>query len=131
MATIYKESLIDAPLTKAWAALSDFGAVHEKLVPGFVTDCRMDGAARVVTFFNGATARELLVGIDDTANRVAYSATGGRAAHHNASAQVFDAGENRTRFVWITDVLPNDVAGYIDAMMEQGLAVIKKTLERG
>jgi hypothetical protein len=31
-----------------------------RLVPGFVVDCRLDGdGARVVTFFNGAAARQV------------------------------------------------------------------------
>ncbi len=130
MSTVIKEILIDTPPAKAWDALRDFGAVHERLVPGFVTACRMEGDARVVAFGNGMTARELLVGIDAKNRRVAYSAIGGLATHHNASAQVFDAGEDRTRFVWITDVLPNEVAKLIEPMMEQGAAIIKKTLER-
>jgi hypothetical protein len=37
---------------RAWDAIRDFGAVHERLVPGFVVDCRLDGDARIVTFFS-------------------------------------------------------------------------------
>jgi hypothetical protein len=37
----------------AWAALRDFGALHWRLVRGFVTDTRIDGQDRIVTFFNG------------------------------------------------------------------------------
>ena len=43
VATIYKEILIDAPAEEVWDALRDFGALHERLVPGFVVD---DGRAR-------------------------------------------------------------------------------------
>jgi hypothetical protein len=50
--------------------------------------------------------------------------------HHNASAQVFPDGEGHSRFVWIADLLPHEVAPGVAAMMEQGLAVIKQTLER-
>jgi carbon monoxide dehydrogenase subunit G len=130
MSTIVKEIMIDAPPAKAWDALRDFGAVHTRLVPGFVTACRMDGDARVVTFGNGMTIRERLVGIDEKTRRVAYSAVSELATHHNASAQIVTAGENRTRFIWITDVLPNDAATSIEKMMDQGAAVIKKTLEQ-
>jgi carbon monoxide dehydrogenase subunit G len=129
MATLYKEILVNAPFAKVWDALRDFGAVHEKLAPGFVTQCRLEGDTRDLTFFNGNKARELLVGIDENAHRLAYTVVGGRATHHNASAQVIAADENRSRFVWITDVLPNEVAEYIDGMMEQGAAVMKTTLE--
>jgi hypothetical protein len=50
--------------------------------------------------------------------------------HHNASAQVFPEGEGQSRFVWIADLLPHDVAPAIAGMMDQGLAVIKQTLEK-
>ncbi len=51
------------------------------------------------------------------------------STHHNASAQVFADGEGGCRFVWITDVLPHDLRGTIDRLMEQGIQVIKETLE--
>ncbi len=33
-------------------------------------------------------------------------------------------------FVWITDVLPNEFAGFIDATMTQGAEMMKRTLEK-
>ena len=130
MATIIKEILIDARPEDVWAAVRDFGEVHKRLVPGFVTDCRLDGDARIVTFANGLKAREPLVGIDDGARRLAYAAVGGRATHYNASVQVFAEGAERTRFVWIIDLLPNELAAPVGAMAEQGIGVIKRTLEQ-
>jgi len=56
--------------------------------------------------------------------------TGGKASHHHASAQVFAHGEGRSRFVWITDVLPDEFAAYIGSMMDQGGDAMKKTLEQ-
>ena len=129
MATIYKEFTVEAGVDPVWDALRDFGAVHQRLAPGFATDCKVEEGARVVTFANGLVARELLVGVDESARRLCYSAVGGKATHHNASAQLFAEGAGRTRFVWITDVLPNELAGFIDAMMEQGAEVMKRTLE--
>ena len=130
MASIRKEIVIEARPEDVWAAVRDVGAVHQRLAPGFVTDVRLDGDARIVTFANGLVARELLVDIDDAARRLAYAAVGGRATHHNASFQVFAEGEARSRLVWIADLLPNDMAGPINGMMEQGAGVIKQTLER-
>jgi hypothetical protein len=98
-------------------------------VPGFVTECQLDGDTRVVTFANGLKAREPLVGIYEKARRLAYAAVGGRATHYNASVQVFAEGERRTRFVWIIDLLPNELAAPIGAMAEQGASIIKRTLE--
>ncbi|HEX7967978.1 MAG TPA: SRPBCC family protein [Stellaceae bacterium] len=130
MASIRKEIPIAARPEDVWAAVRDVGAVHRRLAPGFVTDVRLDGDARIVTFANGMVVRELLVDIDDAARRLAYAAVGGRATHHNASFQVFAESEGRSRLVWITDLLPNDMAGPIGAMVEQGAGVIKQTLER-
>jgi hypothetical protein len=128
MASITKEFMIEASPDRIWDALRDFGALHTRLVPGFVTDCRLEDGARVVTFGNGLVVREVLVGIDERTRRLSYTVAGG-GGHHNASAQVFADGPARTRFVWITDVLPDDRAPAIDAMMEQGAAAMKKKLE--
>ncbi|MDQ0024825.1 carbon monoxide dehydrogenase subunit G [Variovorax paradoxus] len=131
MATIYKEFIVEADAAKVWDALRDFGAVHTRLAPGFLTDCKLDGqGARIVSFANGLVARELLVGIDEPNRRLAYTVTGGKASHHHASAQVFAHGEGRSRFVWITDVLPDEFAAYIGSMMDQGGHAMKKTLEQ-
>ena len=130
MASIRKEMVIDARPEDVWAALRDVGALHTRLVPGFVVDTRLEEGARIVTFGNGMVARDLIVDVDDEARRVAWAVVGGPFTHHNASAQVFPDGEGRSRFVWIADLLPNEIAGDIRAMIEQGLAVIKRTLER-
>jgi hypothetical protein len=131
MASIRKEISIDAGPDDVWAALRDFGALHRRLVPGFVADTRLDGEdVRVVTFFNGVVVREALVGQDDEARRLAYSVLDGPlgSTHYNGSAQVFAEGGG-TRFVWIVDVLPHDVAGPVSELMEQGIGVVKRTLE--
>jgi carbon monoxide dehydrogenase subunit G len=130
MASIRKEVQINARPETAWAALRDVGTLHTRLVPGFVTDTRLEEGARVVTFGNGMVARELIVDVNDETRRVVWSVVGGMTTHHNGSAQVFPNGATGCRFVWIADLLPNEVAPSIAAMMEQGIAVIKQTLER-
>jgi hypothetical protein len=132
MTSIIRETQIAATAGDVWDAVRDFVAVDRRLVPGFVVESRPDGdSARLVTFFNGGTAREVLVGLDDDARRLAYSVVRGPlgATHHNASAQVFAAGQNTTRFVWITDVLPDKLGVAVGELMDRGIAVIKQTLE--
>ena len=130
MASMREEVRIRARPDHVWDAVGDVGALHVRLVPGFVLECRMDGGARVVTFANGVVARELIVDIDDRERRLVWASVGGRLAHHNASVQVFADGAEFTRLVWIADLLPNEMAGAIDGMMEQGAVAMKKTLER-
>lgn len=130
MASIRKEIALSAPVETVWPAVADVGAVHERLAVGFVAKTEMDGAARIVTFSNGFTVRELIVDIDASARRLAYAAVGGKSTHHHASMQVFDAGPGRSRLVWIADLLPNDIAAAIEAMMDQGIEAMRRTLER-
>jgi hypothetical protein len=130
MASIHKEIIIDANPADVWDALRDFGALHTRLVPGFVTDTKLEGDARIVTFANGTVAREILVDCDDKRRRLVYAIKNERLTQHSASAQVFPEGESRTRFVWIADVLPHDFAAYMEGQMELGLAAMQKALGR-
>jgi carbon monoxide dehydrogenase subunit G len=130
MATIRKEAQIDASPERVWDALRDVGALHTRLVPGFVVDARMDGNARVVTFGNGMVAREDIVSVDERTRRVTWAIVGQQFHHYNGAAQVLDD-DSGARFVWTTDLLPDELAGTVAAMMEAGIAVIKKTMEAG
>ncbi|MBZ4419556.1 SRPBCC family protein [Myxococcus sp. RHSTA-1-4] len=130
MASIRREIHIDARPEDVWAAVRDVGAVHQRLVPGVLTDARLDGDARVVTFANGTVVRELIVDVDDQARRFAYAAAGEPFKHHNASWQVFADGRGGTLFVWITDVLPDALVPAISPLIDQGLRDMKQTLER-
>jgi hypothetical protein len=131
MASVRREILIEAPPDDVWAAVADFGAPHERLVPGFVVESRLDGDDRIVTFFNGAVAREALVDSDDDQRRLVWSVTESRLGltHHNASAQVFAAPGGATRFVWIADVLPHGAATAVGQMIDRGIEVVKHTME--
>jgi len=129
MASIYKDTPIDSPAHVVWDAVRDFGAVHTRLAPGFVLDTRLDGAARIVTFANGTVARELLVDCDDTRQRLAYAVVSERLTQHSASIQIVADGETRCRMIWITDLLPHEIAPYIDAQMDLGAAAVQKTFE--
>ncbi|HEY5343789.1 MAG TPA: SRPBCC family protein [Solirubrobacteraceae bacterium] len=129
MASIRKEILVHASPEEVWAAVRDWAALHERLVPGFVLDTRLDGEDRIVTFANGTVLRERLVDLDDETRRLVWSIVDGPYTHHNASAQVFGEGENRARFVWTADLLPNELAGPTGEAMGQGTNVVKQTLE--
>ena len=127
MATIRTETTIDASPEDVWGALRDWGALHTRLVPGFVTDTRLDGGDRIVTFFNGVVVRERLVTRDDVARRLVWSVVDGPYTHHNGAAQVLLDADGTTRFVWTADLLPDEAAERTKAMMEQGTAAIRRT----
>ena len=128
MATIRIETTIDAAPEVVWDALRDFGALHERLAPGFVVATELDGRDRLVTFFNGVTLRERLVTLDDEARRLVWTIVDGPYEHHNGAAQVHDAGGGRTRFVWTADLLPDAAAERTRAMMQQGSETIRLAL---
>jgi uncharacterized protein YndB with AHSA1/START domain len=129
MASIRTETMIDASPDEVWDALRDWGALHTHLVPGFVTDVRLEGPDRIVTFFNGATVREVLVTLDDTARRLVWSIVDGPYTHHNGAAQVLLDADGSTRFVWTADLLPDATAERTKEMMERGTATVRRTLE--
>jgi len=130
MASIRKEIHTAATVDQVWDALRDVGALHTRLVPGFVVDTRLESGERIVTFGNGMVVREPILEVNDETRRVAWSAIGGPLTHYNASAQVFADRDNRTTVVWIADFLPNEAAGQIDQLMEQGMTVMKVTLDQ-
>lgn len=130
MATIVKEATIETSAASVWDAVRDFAAVHTRLAPGFVMDAKMDGPDRMVTFVSGNTVREVLIDCDDARKRLAYSIVNERFKHHSASVQIVDDGPHRCRFIWTADMLPNELAPFIDSQMDLGMAAMKKNLER-
>jgi Polyketide cyclase / dehydrase and lipid transport len=132
MATIRRTLEISARPVDVWDALVDFGNVDRRVAAGFVRECQGNGHDRVVTFANGAVARERLVGIDPEARRLAYTVVEGPlgSSHHQASVEVIDspAGEDRCRLVWITDVLPDSLAERLAQMMDTGAEAMVRCL---
>ncbi len=130
MATIRKEIVTRATAADAWAAVKDIGALHTRLVPGFVVDTQLDGDARIVTFGNGMVIREPIIEVNDETRRVAWTSVGGALAHYNSSAQVFDRPDGGCLVVWLSDLLPHEAALAVDRMMSQGAAAMQQTLDR-
>ena len=129
MAAIHKEIQIERSKEFVWDAIRDVGAIHRRLVPGFVVDCTLEGDSRIVTFANGMVVRELIVAVDDQTCRHSWSARGEPITHHNASIQVFSDGREKCRVVWIADLLPNEAAEAVGEMIQHGLTTMKQALE--
>jgi len=130
VAFVSKEVVVSCSPEAAWDAVRDVGALHTRLVAGFVTNTRLEDDHREVTFADGRSVRELIIDIDDSARRLVYSVVGGRMTHDNAVVQVFPH-EHGARIVWQRDLLPKELAGPVAASMEAGVQAMKRTLERG
>jgi hypothetical protein len=130
MATLHNSIFIEAAPQRIWDAARDIGALHTRLVPGFIVDTKLEGdAARIVTFGNGMVVREPIISVDDERRRLAWSAEGAQTTHYNAVLQIVpDA--NGTRVHWTTDLLPHEMAKPIQGLQEQALAIMKKTFEQ-
>ena len=129
MATLRRQFALDASAPTVWSAIRDFGAVHTRVAPGFLTRLEMDKGDRIVTFFNGMVARERLVSVDEDDCRLVYAVVEGRFTHYNAAVQVFPEGDGRSRVVWTIDLLPDDLAPAVGGMMDHAAGFMKKTLE--
>lgn len=130
MASIHKDIPLDAPAHEVWDAVRDFGALHTRLVPGFVLDTRLEGDARIVTFANGTVARELLVDCNEARRRLVYAVISERVKQHSASVQVIADGEARCRLLWTVDVLPHDIAPYMNGQMDLAASAMQKAFEQ-
>lgn len=126
MTSIHNDVPLPASARDVWDAVRDFGALHQRLVPGFVTACSLDGDTRIVTFANGAVAREVLVDCDDARQRLVYAINSERLKHYSASVQVIAEGEAKCRLVWIIDMLPNELAAYVQEQTKAAVIAMHK-----
>ena len=130
MATIRSEIKTAAKAADVWSAVRDVGALHTRLVPGFVIDTRLEPGARMVTFVNGVVLREPIVTLDDDARRLVWTHEGGRARHYNGSLQVSALPDGSTSVVWTADFLPDDIHGYFAQAIEAGMAAMQRSLDK-
>ena len=128
MATVVREIEVSRAPAAAWAAVRDVGALHTRLVPGFVADTKLEEGARIVTFANGAVVREPIVTLDEAAHRLVWAAEGALTTHYNAVIQAFPAGAGRTRLVWTADFLPDTARPAIERAMDAGVSAMRRAL---
>ncbi|SAK82751.1 Polyketide cyclase / dehydrase and lipid transport [Caballeronia hypogeia] len=129
MTTIVRECVLDTSAADAWAVLRDpLGA--GRAFAGVLVDVRLDGDVRHVTFAGGNLVQERIVAIDDARMRIAYTVVGGRFSHHHASMQVVPAADDRCRFVWISDFLPDELRSFAEPLVDAGCAAIVRNLRR-
>lgn len=130
MASIHEEFVVDASADRVWSALRDVGAA-DRVFGGMLTDSHLSGdQTRVVTFASGAVVRELIIDVNDDQRRLAYTAVEGPlgSIHHQSVLCVRPTDTGKARIVWTTDVLPNELAAPIRALMRQGAQAMQQTL---
>lgn len=130
MASLRREIWTGASPEEVWHAVRDVGALHTRLVPGFVVDTKLCDNERVVTFRNGMVVREPIVDLDEGARRLVWAAISPQLTHYNASVQVFPNSDGGAKVVWVADLLPNEAAPAIGAMMDEGMAAMQDCLDR-
>jgi carbon monoxide dehydrogenase subunit G len=129
MASVSVEITTKARPETVWDAIRDIGALHTRLVPGFVVHTALEQGARVVTFGNGMQVREPIIDLDEAKRRLVWSAEGAGMTHYNASVQVFAVDEG-SRVVWISDFLPDNMRDQVRSLMSEGISVMKATMDR-
>jgi hypothetical protein len=130
MATIWWEEAVAVSAEKAWAALRRVDRAHDLFAPVLVGGIMEDGI-RTVTFANGLVVRERIVTVDEPRQRVAYSVLGDMFEHHSASMQILPVDEANCRFLWISDFLPDERAGTVQPLVEQGARALARNIEGG
>ncbi len=102
------------------------------LVPGFVVATELVPGGRRVTFANGMIVVEPIVSLNEELHRLVWTAHGGSSAliHYNSAVQVYPRETGGSRVVWMTDVLPDDAASRIGAMMRQGATAMSSAFMR-
>ena len=125
MASIRKEIPLDARAEDVWAAVRDIGALHTRLVPGFVTDTKLESGARIVTFANAdalasdSTGRLLAVppaGVVFGARREAQSSGGMASGISCSRSQCGGGSATFPATLWLRSWARNRVASPLPAV---------------
>ena len=130
MTSIAVEVTTEASPAAVWDAIRDIGALHARLVPGFVVATELVPGGRRVTFGNGMRVDEPIVSLNEDLRRLVWTAQGGPPGllHYNGAVQVYAREIGGSRVVWVADVLPDEAAIPIGAMMREGAVAMNTAL---
>ena len=127
MATATAELTMSASPDAVWAILSDFHGLPNWM-PG-IDESVADGEDRVLSMM-GMTIRERLVKMDDAGKAVTYSIVDGAPVEsHEATITVHDADGGGSRVTWDVTATPDDMAGLMQGIYQQGLEALKAKAE--
>lgn len=131
MGSMTKEVLTDANPDVVWDAIRDIGALHTRLVPGFVVDTQLVPGGRRVTFANGRTVEEPIVSSSDALRRLVWTAKaeGSPCTHYNGCVQVHARAAGGSRVEWTADFLPDSAAPILEPMLNAGATAMRAALQ--
>lgn len=118
MSTIYLERTLGVSADELWQQVRDVGGVSNML--NVIAASSLDGDQRRCEMGDGAMLAETIFCVDDEHHRVGYTITDSPfpIEHHAASMQVFDEGDGRSTFRWVTDVKPDAMADGLGPLMQ-------------
>jgi len=123
MATATAELTMSATPDAVWAILRDFHGLS-KGVPG-IDESVPEGDDRVLSMMC-MTIRERLVKMDDDGKAITYSIVDGAPVEsHEATITVHDADGGGSRVTWDVTATPDDMAGLMQGIYQQGLEALK------
>ena len=128
MATATAELTMSASPDAVWAILSDFHGLPSWMLG--IDESVADGDDRVLSMM-GMTIRERLVKMDDAGKAVTYSIVDGAPVEsHEATITVHDADGGGSRVTWDVTATPDDMAGLMQGIYQQGLEALKTKAEK-
>lgn len=131
MGSMTQEVLTNATPDMVWDAIRDIGALHTRLVPGFVVNTELVPGGRRVTFANGRTVEEPIVSCSDSLRKLVWTvkAEGSPFTHYNGSVQVHARAAGGSRVEWTADFLPDSAASTLEGLMNAGAAAMTQALQ--
>lgn len=134
MGSMTREVLTNATPDVVWDAIRDVGALHTRLVPGFVVNTELVPGGRRVTFSSGRTVEEPIVSCSDSLRRLVWAVKAVKAedslfSHYNGSVQVHARAAGGSRVEWTADFLPDSAATILEGLMNAGAAAMKQALQ--
>lgn len=119
MGSIYRQAPLNVPADVAWDFLDRYTRAEVHAFSN-CADERREGDYRVVTTVDGQEIWERNVTVDAARRRAVYTIAGLLGAeHHHAEMRVDVAPDGTASLVWITDVLPDELAGSLEDIYTQ------------
>jgi hypothetical protein len=73
---------------------------------------------------------EPIVSVNEELHRLVWTTQSSGLIHYNSAVQVYPRETGGSRVVWMTDVLPDDAASRIAAMLRQGATAMSSAFTR-